>query len=118
MALELVRSGQWQPGSGVSVDYEGAEHGSGVTLILEEMPKGGGPRLHRHPYGEVWVVIAGRAAFTDGTTVVEAGIGDVMYVSAGTPHKFTSMSDVPLRMVCIHEAPRFSTEWLEQRPSD
>jgi mannose-6-phosphate isomerase-like protein (cupin superfamily) len=116
MGLELVHSGQWQAGGKTGVDYEGFEHGSQVTLIIEDMPKGGGPRLHKHPYGEVWVVVAGRAAFTDGEQVVKAGVGDVIYVSAETPHKFTSIGEEPLKMVCIHESPRFTTEWLEPKP--
>jgi mannose-6-phosphate isomerase-like protein (cupin superfamily) len=113
MGLELVRSGQWQAGGKTAVEYQGFEHGSQVTLIIEDMPRGGGPRLHKHPYGEVWVVVAGRAAFTDGEQVVKAGVGDVRYVSAGTPHKFTSIGEVPLKMVCIHYSPKFQTDWLE-----
>lgn len=77
------------------------------------MPNGGGPRLHRHPYGETWVVTGGRAAFTNGHEALEAAIGDVIYVPAGTPHKFPSTGDSPLRMVCIHQSDRFVTEWLE-----
>lgn len=115
MGMALVRTGQWQPGGTSAVELEGYQHGSAVTLIVEDMPPGGGPRLHQHPYGEVWVVIAGRAAFTDGNETVEAGTGDVMYVGAGTPHKFTSIGDVPLKMVCIHENERFATEWLEPK---
>jgi mannose-6-phosphate isomerase-like protein (cupin superfamily) len=115
MGLELMRSGQWQPGGKTAVEYQGFEHNSQVTLIIEDMPSGGGPRLHKHPYGEVWVVIAGCAAFTDGQRTVEAGVGDVMYVGAETPHKFTSIGEGSLRMVCIHESPKFHTDWLEPK---
>jgi hypothetical protein len=52
MGLKLMRSGQWQPGGKVSVDYEGYQHNSQVTLIIEDMPSPRGPRLHKHPYGE------------------------------------------------------------------
>jgi mannose-6-phosphate isomerase-like protein (cupin superfamily) len=64
---------------------------------------------------KVWVVIAGRAAFTNGEQTVEVGVGDVMYVGAETPHTFRSIGDEPLEMVCIHESPKFSTEWLEPK---
>jgi mannose-6-phosphate isomerase-like protein (cupin superfamily) len=37
----------------------------------------------------------------------------VIYVPAGTPHKFTSIGEEPLKMVCIHQSAEFVTEWLE-----
>ena len=37
---------------------------------------------------------------------------------AGMAHKFTSTGETPLRMVCIHVSPIFSTEWLEPPPSN
>jgi quercetin dioxygenase-like cupin family protein len=109
----VVRSGQWRPGGRQGVALIGSEHGSQVTLILEEMPPGGGPRLHRHPYGEVWVVFGGSGRFSAGDERFEVSIGDAVYVEAGMPHTFLSIGDAPLRMICIHESPGFETEWLE-----
>ena len=111
--IGIVRSGQWSEGGKTAFEILGEDHGAAVTLILEDMPRGGGPRLHKHPYGETWVVTGGRAAFTNGPETLEAGTGDVIYVAAGTPHKFTSVGEVPLKMVCIHQSPHFVTEWLE-----
>jgi mannose-6-phosphate isomerase-like protein (cupin superfamily) len=111
----LVRTGQWTAGGTTGVDLIGSEHGSNVTLIIEEMPVGGRPRLHRHPYNEVWVVFSGRGRFTAGDEQLEAGPGDAVYVEAGVPHTFLSLGPEPLRMLCIHESPEFSTEWLEPR---
>jgi mannose-6-phosphate isomerase-like protein (cupin superfamily) len=111
--MEIVRSGQWTAGGRTAFELLGRDHGAAVTLILEDMPAGGGPRLHSHPYGEVWVVMAGSGLFTAGDRTAEAGAGDVVYVEAGTPHKFVSLGPEPLRMVCIHEAPQFHTDWLE-----
>lgn len=110
---ELVRTGQWLPGVKTAADLIGAEHGAEVTLIVEDMPPGGGPRLHTHPYLEVWVIFAGSGNFTAGDEVIAASTGDVVYVEAGLPHKFVATGTEPLRMVCIHNAPRFHTDWLE-----
>jgi mannose-6-phosphate isomerase-like protein (cupin superfamily) len=115
MGVEVVRSGTWTAGGPRSFDAEGAEHGAGVTLILTDMAEGRGPRLHKHPYGEIWVVASGRARFTGGGEEVEASTGDIVYVSAETPHKFVSIGEEQLRMVCIHEAPKFTTVWLEPK---
>jgi mannose-6-phosphate isomerase-like protein (cupin superfamily) len=111
--LDIVRSGQWTEHGAAAYEILGRDHGAAVTLILEEMPEGRGPRLHSHPYGETWTVIAGHGLFTAGDDTVEAGAGDVVYVSAGTPHKFLSLGPEPLRLVCIHQAPQFHTDWLE-----
>ncbi len=109
----VVRSGQWTATGKVAFSTEGDEHGAAVSLILEDMPAGGGPRLHTHPYPECWVVIAGRGRFTAGDLEIEAAAGDIVYVEAGMAHKFVAKGDEPLRMVCIHQSGRFETAWLE-----
>jgi mannose-6-phosphate isomerase-like protein (cupin superfamily) len=70
-----------------------------------------GPDLHRHPYDETFFVRAGGAAFSDGTTIVEARAGDLVVVPAGTPHRFDGLQD-GVEMIDIHASDRFSTEWL------
>ncbi len=40
-------------------EFEGKDLGAGLSLILVNVPPGGGPRLHRHPYEEVLVVHGG-----------------------------------------------------------
>ena len=39
-----------------SREYTGEELGAGVCVIVVDAPPGGGPRLHKHPYEEVFVV--------------------------------------------------------------
>jgi quercetin dioxygenase-like cupin family protein len=64
--MEIVSTGQWQPGDANAVSIEGKPHDARVTVLLEHMPAGTGPRLHSHPYGETWVVVEGRIGFSDG----------------------------------------------------
>jgi quercetin dioxygenase-like cupin family protein len=111
--MEVVSTGQWQPEDTSGVSIEGFAHGANVTVRLEHMPQGKGPRLHSHPYGETWVVVEGRVAFTNGTETSEAASGDVVYVAAEEPHKFTALSEGRIKMVCIHQSERFITTWLE-----
>jgi mannose-6-phosphate isomerase-like protein (cupin superfamily) len=111
--MEIVSTGQWQPGDANVQTIEGYTHGAQVTVLLEHMQPGSGPRLHSHPYGETWVVVEGRAAFTNGTETGEANAGDVVYVAANEPHKFTVLSEHRIKMICIHQSERFITDWLE-----
>lgn len=97
---------------GGTIDFIGAEHGFPVTFILDRSQPGGGPRLHRHTYDEVWILEEGQVEFTVGDDTLTAGSGSVATVPAGTPHRFTNTGTTPLRMVCIHPSANFQTEWL------
>ncbi len=97
-----------------SYEFEGCRHGdTGVSFIVVEAPPGRGPKLHKHPYEEVFVVQEGSVTFTAGDEVIEAGGGQVVVVPAGVPHRFVNTGAGPLRQVDIHASERFITEWLE-----
>lgn len=94
--------------------FEGGKYGpSTVSIILDQSPPGGGPKLHRHPYDESWVVMEGHVRVWIGDECGEAGEGDIVTTPPNTAHKFQNVGDSPLRLVCIHSSPWFKTEWLE-----
>ncbi len=64
---------------------EGAAHGATISLILDRSNPGQGPKLHRHPYDETWLVVDGTVNFQAGDKTKMAGPGDVMIVPANTP---------------------------------
>jgi mannose-6-phosphate isomerase-like protein (cupin superfamily) len=91
----------------------GAEHGDvPFSVILVHSRPGVGPKLHRHPYAEVFVVEAGRATFRIGEETIVVDAGHVVVSPPGEAHGFTNTGDGELRLVAIHGAGRFSTEWL------
>jgi mannose-6-phosphate isomerase-like protein (cupin superfamily) len=94
-------------------NLEGAAHGATISVILDHSEPGHGPRLHRHPYDETWVVHEGTITFQLGDHELTAGPGDVVIAPPGTPHKFTNEGPGPCSLVCIHASPTFDTEWLE-----
>ena len=91
----------------------GEEHGASISLILDESDPGHGPRLHRHPYDETWVVQEGNLTFQYGEERQQATAGDIVIVPPGVPHKFTNDGPGRSSMVCIHANPTMVTEWLE-----
>ena len=91
----------------------GADHGATVSLIFDHSDPGAGPRLHRHPYDETWIVQEGSVTFQAGNERLHASPGDVVIVPPETPHKFTNDGPGQSVMVCIHASPEFVTEWLE-----
>lgn len=94
-------------------NLEGAEYGATISVILDHSEPGQGPRLHRHPYDETWIVHAGHVTFQAGEERLTAGPGDIVIVPPGLPHKFTNDGPGRSNMVCIHASPTMVTEWLE-----
>lgn len=102
------------PREGNTREFEGYLHGdANISFIWVDMPPGDGPRLHQHPYEEVFIIQEGRVTFTIGTSTLEAQAGQIVIVSPDTPHKFVNSGEGPLRQIDIHRSPRFITEWLE-----
>ena len=95
-------------------EFQGHNYGdTSVSFIVVDAPPGGGPKLHRHPYEEVFVVQEGSATFTAGDDVIETTGGQVVVVPAGVAHTFVNSGAERLRQVDIHASDHFVTEWLE-----
>lgn len=112
-AYVIERSDGRADGEQWAENYEELPGGAGISLILESTTKAGaGPRLHRHPYAETFIVRRGSATFTVADERLVARAGQVLVVPAGVPHAFSTGPD-GYEGVHIHESPRFVTEWLE-----
>jgi quercetin dioxygenase-like cupin family protein len=93
--------------------FEGGPHGSSVSCFLVDGPPGTGPRLHRHPYEETFILQGGSATFSVDGETIEARAGQIVIAPAGAAHKFVVTGDERLRMVTIHPAPQMQQEDLE-----
>lgn len=94
-------------------NLKGVDHGASISLILDHSEPGQGPRLHRHPYDETWVVHAGNLTFQLGEERISVRAGDIVIAPPDVPHKFTNNGPGDSSMVCIHAHPTMVTEWLE-----
>jgi mannose-6-phosphate isomerase-like protein (cupin superfamily) len=106
--MPVITAGTLQTGN-----LEGAAHGATVSVILDRSESGEGPRLHRHPYDETWIVDRGNVTFQLGDETYEAGPGDIVIAPPGVPHRFTNSGPGRCNLVCIHASPTFITEWLD-----
>ena len=101
------------PGPPGSRFLVGADHGGlPISLFLVDVPTASGPKLHRHPYPEIFVLDTGQADFQVGEAVLTAHAGDILIAPAGTAHRFTSIGEGQLRLTAIHTASTMETEWL------
>jgi quercetin dioxygenase-like cupin family protein len=102
------------PFGGLSHEFEGHRYGdTAASIIFFDGPPGSGPKLHRHPYVELFIVQEGQATFTVGNETITATGGLLLVALAGVAHKFVNTGDGPLRQTDIHLSDRFITEWLE-----
>jgi mannose-6-phosphate isomerase-like protein (cupin superfamily) len=94
-------------------EFVGAEHGDvPFSVILVHSRRGVGPRLHRHPYAEVFIVESGEATFQLGDETVVVPGGHIVVGPPNVPHGFTNTGSGQLRLIAIHGAGEFTTEWL------
>jgi mannose-6-phosphate isomerase-like protein (cupin superfamily) len=101
-------------GSATQLGYElvGEEHGIPVCVIFVDAEPGQGPSLHRHAYAELFLILEGRATFTDGERERIVSAGETVVVPADEPHAFVNSGTGTLRQIDVHLSPRFVTEWL------
>lgn len=96
-------------------DLEGLLFGSAVSIMREFITEAGrGPRLHRHPYAETFLIHRGRALFTVGEEQVIGVGGQILAVPALVAHRFEVLDGGPYEATHIHANDRFVTEWLEE----
>ena len=113
MAITFIRQDEL-PADVISRDFIGERFGAvGACVIFVDAPPGEGPRLHRHPYVELLIVVEGTATFRDGSGERQVGAGEMAVVEANQPHAFTNSGQGALRQIDVHLSPRFITEWLE-----
>ncbi|APE43370.1 hypothetical protein BOO69_08040 [Sulfitobacter alexandrii] len=94
---------------GLHGHVEGRDLGTSVTVLFVTHDKpGGGPKLHWHPYDELFVIRRGRARFTVGDEVIDGGPGDVIRGPANVPHRF-EVIEAPYEAQDIHLSP----EWIQ-----
>jgi mannose-6-phosphate isomerase-like protein (cupin superfamily) len=93
-------------------EWQGGESGSLLCIIANQMEPGAGAKMHRHPYGETFVIRRGRVMFDLAGEMIEGRAGQIVVVPAGVAHAFWNPGPESLEMIDIHESGAFETEWL------
>jgi mannose-6-phosphate isomerase-like protein (cupin superfamily) len=93
----------------VGDDYGGIP----ASVIVVDAEAGRGPRLHKHPYAEVFYVIDGEATFTDGVNERVVRGSELVIVGPDQPHAFVNSGGGRLHQISVHLSSRFVTEWLD-----
>lgn len=113
MGIRFLRTDDL-PRDPISRNFIGEKEGGvGVCILFVDAGPGQGPRLHRHPYIEILIVLEGTATYNDGESKRVLDAGDMAVVDAQQPHGFVNSGSGRLRQIDIHLSPSFTTEWLE-----
>lgn len=92
--------------------FNGFENNSNVSFFLCDFSPGIGPKKHRHPYEETFIVLEGEMeAIVEGTTYIVKE-GNIMVVPAGKWHEFSNKSDKKVKTVNIHPVAAMDTQWF------
>jgi mannose-6-phosphate isomerase-like protein (cupin superfamily) len=103
------------PFDSIGWEFQGRQYGSAVSFIIIEAQPGDGPRLHSHPYEEVFIVEEGEATFTIGNETIVVTGAQIVVGPPNVPHKFVNSGAGVLRQVDIHVSPKMITTWLEEK---
>ena len=91
--------------------FEGQAFGlASLTVVVGESHPGQSVRLHRHDVDELIIVYAGRGTYTVGDVTAEAGVGEVVVIPAGVPHRWVNHTDEPLVHTGVFPTDRFALE--------
>ena len=111
----LLDRAQWAEREDVwQGEFQGSAFGTNVSVMFYTTDEiGRGPKLHRHPYDEVFIVRQGRALFTVGEQQFEATSGQIVFGPADMPHKYVNLGPGRLEMTDLHVTDNFVQEDLE-----
>lgn len=108
--LELLRGPVTDAGGELRV-LHGSDYGLVTSIMMGQVVPGGGPRRHRHPHAEVFVLHEGQGRYeVDGTTF-EAEAGDVVIVPPDAWHTFRNSGTSTLQHTAFHQNPRAVTDY-------
>jgi mannose-6-phosphate isomerase-like protein (cupin superfamily) len=94
--------------------FQGKDYGGvPISFFWMQLAPGEGPRLHVHPYEEIFVIQEGHATFTLGESTLEIDAGNIVIGPAGVPHKFINSGEGILRTINIHPSKETIGKWLE-----
>jgi mannose-6-phosphate isomerase-like protein (cupin superfamily) len=80
MNVQIIKQDEL-PFSTLAHEFIRADHeGVGASIIFVDAEPGRGPRLHKHPYEEILIILEGSARLVVGDRQLSAGEGEIVIV--------------------------------------
>ncbi|MDP9271804.1 MAG: cupin domain-containing protein [Chloroflexota bacterium] len=106
--LELL-SGPVTKDGGELRQLSGSDYDLHTSVMHAQVAPGSGPRRHRHPHAEIFVLHFGQGRFEVDGEFIDAVAGDMVIIPPDAWHSFVNTGDELLRQTAIHENPRAVT---------
>lgn len=100
-------------GSEVAI-FNGYEHNANVSFFLVNFSPGIGPKKHRHPYEETFIILEGAIEAVIEGEIYTVQAGNILIVPANTWHEFTNKTDKQVMTVNIHPTGKMISEWYTE----
>jgi quercetin dioxygenase-like cupin family protein len=108
--LELINEKVTKDGGDLR-SLRGEDYGLVTSIYQSQIVPGSGPRRHRHPHAEIFVLKDGRARYEVEGASIDAVAGDIVIVPPNAWHRFENTGDTMLRQTAIHENARPAVEF-------
>jgi quercetin dioxygenase-like cupin family protein len=108
--LQLLRGPVTDAGGELRV-FTGSEYGLITSIMVSRVVPGGGPRRHRHPHAEIFVIEEGQGRYEVEGSIFDAEAGDLLIVPPDAWHSFTNTGTSTMRLTAVHQNPRAETEF-------
>jgi quercetin dioxygenase-like cupin family protein len=106
--LELLSGPVTEDGGELRL-LSGSDYGLITSIMLGQVVPGSGPRRHRHPHAEIFVLHDGQGRYEVEGTQFDAEAGDIVIVPPEAWHTFTNTGTSMLRHTALHQNPRAVT---------
>jgi quercetin dioxygenase-like cupin family protein len=109
--MKIIDSNSLKTAGQEVATFQGSKHGANVSFFIVKLSPGKGPKKHRHPYEETFIILESQieAIVDDKTETLREN--HIVIIPAGTWHEFTNRSEKQVFMVNIHPVPKVVTEW-------
>jgi quercetin dioxygenase-like cupin family protein len=108
--LELLGEKVTQEGGELRL-LSGSDYGLVTSVMHSQVAPGSGPRRHRHPHAEIFVLHDGQARYEVEGTHLDAQAGDMVIVPPDAWHSFVNTGPGMLLLTGIHQNPRAVTDF-------
>ena len=93
--------------------FDGGQHGVTSSAIIVDVAPGTGPRRHKHPYDEIFILIEGSVRLEADGELLDLTPEQLAVVKSGVPHSFTNIGTGRARMVNINTSDTVVTQFVD-----
>jgi quercetin dioxygenase-like cupin family protein len=112
--MKIIDIDSLKPSGQEVATFQGSRHGANASFFIVHFSPGKGPKKHRHPYEETFIILEGQIeAIVDGETK-RLSENNIVIIPPGTWHEFKNCSEKPVFMINIHPVPEMITEWAQE----